>query len=400
MKYARANLNFLCLVYRWLEHVQKALTIASEIANTLLIDKRSVIVHDLTGRDFSLLIVSLVQLLVDPYYRTLIGLQSLIQKDWVVKGHPFCQRLGVLQECDKGPKNWVFYKDEHILDTDESPVFILFLDCVHQLLSQFPTRFGFTDQFLLLLVDSVHMCLFETFLFNSEHERKRFVYDSLESLWDFIATQIPPAKFKILFLNRLYNINASITMEKMSPGDGGISANPSPDLRLTNRASLFTFSSESTSAGTFRKANKSKKKKTNLLSINAHYHSASDPNVSVINPDSSIIHVHLWYNYFLRWTPTVDLTKGSSHAFSQQLQQKELLEELKYLEDRHEHLRTKLYDLQHSDTQDNFSPSNTVPGVRRSRKGLNKYSDESFGELLSHFSFCKLIHPEHETTAC
>ena len=381
--------------------MQQALTIASEIANTLLIDKRSVIVHDLTGRDLALLIASLVQILIDPYYRTVMGLQYLIQKDWVVKGHPFCKRFGVIQDYDKGPKNFVFYKDEHTLDTDESPVFILFLDCVHQLLAQFPSRFGFTEQFLLLLVDSIHMCLFETFLFNSEHERKRFIYDSIESLWDFIATQIPSPKFRILFLNRLYKIGDKINMDGTSLEGSSVSINNAyQDIQFAQRQDLATCSSEATSASFLKKTHKSKKKKANMLSVNAHYQSVSDPNVSVINPYSSSIHVHLWHNYFLRWTPTVDLSKGSSWHFSQQLQQIELLDELKYLEDRHEHLKAKLYDLQHPDTKENSSSSHSVPSVRRSRRGLNKYSDDSFNELLSHFTFCRLIHAEKDSITC
>ena len=35
---------------------------------------------------------SLVQLMVDPHYRSISGFESLIQKEWVALGHPFTTR--------------------------------------------------------------------------------------------------------------------------------------------------------------------------------------------------------------------------------------------------------------------------------------------------------------------
>lgn len=100
-------------------------------------------------------ISSLIQLYLDPYWRTVSGFQSLIQKEWVALGHPFTARLG------------------HIIDQDiePSPLLLLFLDCVWQLLQQFPTAFQFTETYLTTLWDSAHISLFDTFLFNSEHDR-------------------------------------------------------------------------------------------------------------------------------------------------------------------------------------------------------------------------------------
>lgn len=46
------------------------------------------------GRDLCCVISSLVQLLLDSHFRTITGFQSLLQKEWVAGGHPFCDRLG------------------------------------------------------------------------------------------------------------------------------------------------------------------------------------------------------------------------------------------------------------------------------------------------------------------
>lgn len=40
------------------------------------------------------IISSLAQLLLDHHFRTIAGFQSLLQKEWVAGGHPFCDRLG------------------------------------------------------------------------------------------------------------------------------------------------------------------------------------------------------------------------------------------------------------------------------------------------------------------
>jgi len=45
------------------------------------------------GRDMCCIVASLVQVLLDPHWRSLRGFQTLIQKEWVVLGHPFCTRL-------------------------------------------------------------------------------------------------------------------------------------------------------------------------------------------------------------------------------------------------------------------------------------------------------------------
>lgn len=49
----------------------------------------TVVLQENDGRDMCCVISSLVQLLLDPHYRTMSGFASLIQKEWVAMGHPF-----------------------------------------------------------------------------------------------------------------------------------------------------------------------------------------------------------------------------------------------------------------------------------------------------------------------
>ena len=65
----------------------------------------------------SLQVVSLAHILMDPYYRTLKGFRALIEKEWLALGHPFTDRA-----CHVNKNT----------NASVSPVFLQFLDCVHQ----------------------------------------------------------------------------------------------------------------------------------------------------------------------------------------------------------------------------------------------------------------------------
>ncbi|KAJ6652445.1 hypothetical protein lerEdw1_011563 [Lerista edwardsae] len=142
---------------RWLDHVRVCLRKANEVSVLLAERRRSVVLQELDDRDLNCLLASLVQVVLDPHVRTISGFQSLVQKEWVAAGHPFLQRLNLLQKNDR----------------EESPVFLLFLDCVWQLLRQFPGSFEFTEAYLLALHGSCHLPLCSTFAFNCQWERGR-----------------------------------------------------------------------------------------------------------------------------------------------------------------------------------------------------------------------------------
>ena len=140
----------------WLLYVSLCIQQADIAAREMRCNGKTVILQENDGRDLSCIVSSLVQIILDPHCRTINGFQSLIQKEWVALGHPFCDRLAHV------------YNDTA---TEQSPLFLLFLDCVWQLLQQNVEEFEFTETYLSTLWDASFMPIFDTFLFNCEHDR-------------------------------------------------------------------------------------------------------------------------------------------------------------------------------------------------------------------------------------
>ncbi|XP_058491496.1 myotubularin-related protein 3 isoform X2 [Solea solea] len=155
---------------KWLQHLSLLLKAALLAVNAVDRDQRPVLVHCSDGWDRTPQIVALSKLLLDPYYRTIEGFQVLVETEWLDFGHKFADRCG---------------HGENSEDLNERcPVFLQWLDCVHQLQRQFPCSFEFNEAFLVKLVQHTYSCLFGTFLCNSGKEREdRHVQERTCSVW-------------------------------------------------------------------------------------------------------------------------------------------------------------------------------------------------------------------------
>src|SRR4051812_45444888 len=61
------------------------------------------------------------------------------------------------------------------------------MDCVHQLIRQYPCHFEFNEDFLIEILDHLYSCKFGTFLLNCEKERvEASLSTKTKSLWTFI----------------------------------------------------------------------------------------------------------------------------------------------------------------------------------------------------------------------
>lgn len=160
---------------KWLQHLSVMLKAATVVANAVDREERPVLVHCSDGWDRTPQIVSLAKILLDPYYRTLEGFQVLVETDWLDYGHKFGDRCGHQENAED--------------QNEQCPVFLQWLDCVHQLLHQFPCLFEFNHAFLVKLVQHTYSCLYGTFLANNPCEREqRNIYKRTCSVWSLLRT--------------------------------------------------------------------------------------------------------------------------------------------------------------------------------------------------------------------
>uniref|UniRef100_A0A8C2ZAS3 phosphatidylinositol-3,5-bisphosphate 3-phosphatase n=1 Tax=Cyclopterus lumpus TaxID=8103 RepID=A0A8C2ZAS3_CYCLU len=158
---------------RWLQHLSVMLKAATLVCSAVERDGRPVLVHCSDGWDRTPQIVALSKILLDPYYRTLEGFQVLVETEWLDYGHKFGDRCGHQENADDV--------------SEQCPVFLQWLDCVHQLLKQFPCLFEFNEAFLVKLVQHTYSCLYGTFLCNNAREREmRNIYKRTCSVWSLL----------------------------------------------------------------------------------------------------------------------------------------------------------------------------------------------------------------------
>ncbi|XP_051508553.1 myotubularin-related protein 3-like isoform X1 [Myxocyprinus asiaticus] len=178
---------------KWLQHLSLLLKASLLVVNAVDRDHRPVLVHCSDGWDRTPQIVALAKLMLDPCYRTIEGFQVLVETEWLDFGHKFADRCG---------------HGENAEDLNERcPVFLQWLDCVHQLQRQFPCSFEFNEAFLVKLVQHTYSCLFGTFLCNSGKEREdRHIQERTCSVWSLLRTA------NRSFRNMLYSVHSETVL--------------------------------------------------------------------------------------------------------------------------------------------------------------------------------------------
>ncbi|CAM9198576.1 unnamed protein product [Chrysoparadoxa australica] len=160
---------------KWLSHVRLVLHASWTVASAVHHRCTPVLVHCSHGWDRTSQVSALAQVLLDPYYRTIDGFQVLVEKEWLMFGHPFQLRHahGITRAQGK--------------EDQRSPIFLQFLDSVWQLVSQFPSAFEFNSRYLICIADHLYSCRFGTFIANCDRVRKEVqLTERTASLWTYL----------------------------------------------------------------------------------------------------------------------------------------------------------------------------------------------------------------------
>ena len=177
---------------QWLLHIGVVLKAVFQMVLAIDRDKLSIASHCSDGWDRTSQLVSLTELCLDPYYRTIEGFAVLVEKDWISFGHQFAKRTG--------------HRENKVDDTQRSPIMLQWCDCVYQLTQQFPRHFEFNSFFLVTLMSHLYSCRFGTFFCNTEVMRKKLkLADKTVSLWTYMMCS--PAACRGEFTNPLYAPN-------------------------------------------------------------------------------------------------------------------------------------------------------------------------------------------------
>ena len=180
-KFTDQQLDINILEAGWMGMLSNILIATNLIVRKMRQELKVCSIHCTSGWDRTPQNTSLVQMMLDPYFRTFEGFAALIEKDWIHFGHKMHQRLAIM--------------NEDALSPETSPIFLMWLDCVYQVMNQLPNLFEFKQNYLIWLLDEVESCKYGNFLCRNERQRNFYgVRDKTFSIW--IEMQLNKQLFK------------------------------------------------------------------------------------------------------------------------------------------------------------------------------------------------------------
>lgn len=142
----------------------------------------------------------------------MLGFSCLVEKEFLALGHPFHTRCGH-GEGKGSEQNGS--GSSSALGEDVSPIFLQFLDCVFQIVNQYPDYFEFNTKYLLLISEHIYSCRFGTLLCDTEREREvvATIRQRTFCLWEYLESRPD-------LVNKHYNENYILSDAEIIEGRG------------------------------------------------------------------------------------------------------------------------------------------------------------------------------------
>ena len=204
---------------RWLKRVSSIISLTTKIINCLHYSQHNVFLEESrTNKDCSCILTSLVKICLHHRYRTVVGFENLIQKEWFLSGHLFDRRLNALEDEYERKS---MHEDAENANKSIAPTFLLFLDCVFQLTQQFPKEFQFNELYLIHMWDYTCSSISLTFSFDGYMNWINYLNNRT-----FLASNLPAntaaantLSLPIIdnsYLNKVYEANMEFWMNHLS----------------------------------------------------------------------------------------------------------------------------------------------------------------------------------------
>jgi len=168
----------------WRGHLGSTISCVNLLVRSFTAPQTALIIENSPNNDDDVVIVSLLQICLDHYYRTFNGFCALIEKEWAENNFYWSSTQG--NALDPKPKG-------EATCPVVAPQFLFFLNCVWLMLQERGWLFQFTEELLLFLADSSSNGRFGTFNRSTEETSKGY-----PSVWEFLKRQ------KKSYLNPFY----------------------------------------------------------------------------------------------------------------------------------------------------------------------------------------------------
>eukprot|EP01127_Copromyxa_protea_P009630 TRINITY_DN2285_c0_g1_i4.p1 TRINITY_DN2285_c0_g1~~TRINITY_DN2285_c0_g1_i4.p1 ORF type:complete len:713 (-),score=97.20 TRINITY_DN2285_c0_g1_i4:142-2280(-) len=168
----------------WLQTVNNFGIAANKVVK-LISEEITVLVRGHSKNRIQTGVATLAQILLDPFYRTIMGFCILIEKDWVSFAYQFYAAAGIT-------------KEQH------PPVWSLFLNALSVIIYQYPSYFEYNAAFLLWLEQEVVSTRFGTFCYESTQGNNRM--KNTPVAWNYVLASENLPRFK----NRYYEEHPGI----------------------------------------------------------------------------------------------------------------------------------------------------------------------------------------------